>query len=72
MWGDGDVGDMTGRSVGGWGFVDDVGLALGWNRDRGPALVIDVTDIRPLGALGDIAGSVASLCCRSTRVEAVA
>jgi hypothetical protein len=29
MWGDGDVGDMTGRSVGGWGFVDGVGLALG-------------------------------------------
>jgi hypothetical protein len=29
MWGDGDVGDMTGRSVAGWGFADGVGLALG-------------------------------------------
>jgi hypothetical protein len=29
MWGDGDAGDMTGRSVAGWGIVDGVGLALG-------------------------------------------
>jgi hypothetical protein len=29
MWGDGDAGDMTGRSVAGWGFADGVGLALG-------------------------------------------
>jgi haloacetate dehalogenase len=34
MWGDGDVGDMTGRSVAGWGFADGVGLALGRNRDQ--------------------------------------
>ncbi|MEA2767861.1 MAG: hypothetical protein QOD93_823, partial [Acetobacteraceae bacterium] len=29
MWGDGDAGDMTGRSIAGWGIVDGVGLALG-------------------------------------------
>jgi hypothetical protein len=29
MWGNGDVGDMTGRSFAGWGIVDGVGLALG-------------------------------------------
>jgi hypothetical protein len=29
MWGDGGAGDMTGRSIAGWGIVDGVGLALG-------------------------------------------
>jgi hypothetical protein len=29
MWGDEDVGDMTGRSVAGWGFANGVGLARG-------------------------------------------
>jgi hypothetical protein len=29
MWGDEDAGDMTGRSVAGWGFANGVGLALG-------------------------------------------
>jgi hypothetical protein len=28
MWGDGDAGDMTGRSIAGWGIVDGVGLAI--------------------------------------------
>ena len=27
MWGDGGAGDMTGRSIAGWGIVDGVGLA---------------------------------------------
>jgi redox-sensitive bicupin YhaK (pirin superfamily) len=29
LWGDGDAGDMIGRSVADWGFAYGVGLALG-------------------------------------------
>jgi hypothetical protein len=50
MWDGGEAGDMTGRSVEGF---------CGWRGSRawfdGPARIIDVMKISPLGALDDIA-----------------
>jgi hypothetical protein len=54
MWGDGDAGDMTGRSVLAGGLWMAWVLRLVETGIDGPARVIDVMDITPFGALGDI------------------
>jgi hypothetical protein len=61
MWGNGNAVDMTGDRL------LDGGLRMAWvlrlveTEIGGPARIIDVMDIRPLGDLGDIA----KLCDRA-------
>ena len=55
MWGDGSESDMTGRLVAGWGAWMGWVLRLVETGIDGPARVIDVMDLKPLGGLGNIA-----------------